>query len=58
MPDVAGVADVTLALPHLIGAQGSLGTLPLPLDEPEWEALKASAGVIKQAIEALQKPGQ
>lgn len=58
MPDVAGVAEVTLALPHLIGAQGSLGALPLPLNEAETEALKASAGVIKQAIEALEKPGQ
>jgi L-lactate dehydrogenase len=53
-PAVAGVADVTLALPHLIGAQGSMGTLPLPLSETEQEALSASARVIRQAIEALE----
>jgi L-lactate dehydrogenase len=54
MPEVAGVSDVTAALPYLIGAQGSLGTLPLPLAEIERNALNASVQVIKQAIEALE----
>jgi L-lactate dehydrogenase len=55
MAEVAGVTDVTTALPYLIGAQGSLGTLPLSLDEAESKALNASVRVIKQAIEALEK---
>ena len=53
MPEVAGVTDVTAALPYLIDAQGSLGTLPLPLAEPKSGALNASVRVIKKAIEAL-----
>ncbi len=52
-PQTAGVNDVTIALPHLVGAQGILGTLPLPLDADEETALKASAEVIKNAIDQL-----
>ena len=51
---VAGVADVTVALPHIVGGQGILGTLPLPLNEAEQSALQASAGVIKAALDQLR----
>jgi len=51
--EVAGVSDVTIALPHLVGAQGILGTLPLPLNDTEKAALQASAQVIKSAIDQL-----
>jgi L-lactate dehydrogenase len=57
MPEIAGISEVTAALPHLIGAQGSLGTLPLPLEGSESKALNASVRVIKQAIEALESTG-
>jgi L-lactate dehydrogenase len=50
---VAGVCDVTLSLPHLVGGEGILASFPLPLDEAEQAALQASAGVICQAIEEL-----
>jgi len=50
---VAGVADVTVALPHIVGGQGILGTLPLPLNEAEQSALQASAKVIKAALDQL-----
>jgi L-lactate dehydrogenase len=50
---VAGVCDVTLSLPHLVGGEGILASFPLPLEEAEEAALQASAGVICQAIEEL-----
>jgi L-lactate dehydrogenase len=53
MPEVAGVADVTLSLPHVVGGEGILATLPLPLDEGEQAALHASALVIRKAIDDL-----
>jgi len=57
MPEVAGVRDVTTALPHLVGRQGILGTLPLPLTQNETQALKASAEIIKKAITDLGMTG-
>jgi L-lactate dehydrogenase len=50
---VAGVCDVTISLPHLVGGEGILASFPLPLDEAEQAALKASAEVVCQAIEEL-----
>jgi L-lactate dehydrogenase len=54
MPDVAGVADVTVSLPHLIGGEGILATLPIPLDEEERLALNASARTIRDVVDALE----
>lgn len=53
MPEVAGVRDVTLALPHLVGGDGVLATLHLPLNAAEQAQLAASAGIIRAAIDAL-----
>ena len=53
MDEVAGVKDVTLSLPHLLGEGGVLGTLPLPFDAEESAQLSASANVIRQAIESV-----
>ena len=51
--EVAGVTEVTLALPHIVGGAGILGTLPLPLAEAEQTALQASAKIIKEALDQL-----
>ena len=51
--DVAGVADVAVSLPHLVGGDGILETFPLPLNESETSALQQSARTIRAAIEAL-----
>lgn len=53
--EVVGVTDVTVSLPHLIGGQGILDTVPLPLalNEEESDALRASASVVKQAYVSL-----
>lgn len=51
MAEVEGVEDVTLSLPHLVGGDGILATLPLHLDAEETAALRNSAEVIRRAIE-------
>jgi len=53
---VAGVANVTLSLPHLVGGQGILDTilLPLSLNKSEEAALHASAEVIREAYESVK----
>jgi L-lactate dehydrogenase len=51
--EVAGVRDVTVALPNLVSGQGILSTLPIPLDDQEHAALAASASVIREAISGL-----
>ncbi len=52
--DIAGVKNVTMALPHIVGGNGIDGTLPLPLSEKEEEALRTSAMVIREAIDELE----
>jgi L-lactate dehydrogenase len=53
LAEVAGVKDVTVSVPHLVGGQGILGTLPVPLDESERTLLRASATIIRDAIGRL-----
>lgn len=52
--DVAGVSDVTLALPHMLGGQGIVAPLPLMLNPGEQEALRQSATILKTAIDSLK----
>lgn len=53
MADVAGVKDVTVALPHLLGGAGVLDDLPLRLNAEEQAALKRSADTVRKAIDSL-----
>jgi L-lactate dehydrogenase len=50
---VAGVRDVTVSLPRLLGGQGVLETFPLPLNDQETENLRVSARVIRDALDGL-----
>jgi len=52
-PRVAGVDDVTVSLPQVVGGAGVLETLPLLLPADEEQALARSAGVVRAAIEGL-----
>jgi L-lactate dehydrogenase len=52
--DVAGVTDVTVALPRLVGGCGVIETFPLPLSQTEQDQLRASAGVIRGALDELR----
>lgn len=51
--EVAGIRNVTVSLPRLLGGQGVLETFPLPLSEEESIRLRASAQVIRQALDEL-----
>jgi L-lactate dehydrogenase len=53
MADVAGVPDVTAALPQVVGGAGVLETLPLALPPEEERALARSAAVVRAAIDGL-----
>jgi L-lactate dehydrogenase len=53
MDDVEGVRDVTVALPHLVGGQGILSTLALPLNDQERADLRRSAGIVREAIDSI-----
>ncbi|MEZ4866525.1 MAG: L-lactate dehydrogenase [Caldilineaceae bacterium] len=52
-PEVAGIADVTVALPHLVYGQGILAPLLQPLAAAEAEALHTSAKIVKEAITSI-----
>lgn len=54
MEEVAGVKDVTLSLPHLLGDGGVVGTLMPNLTPEEETQLQHSAQVIRQAIDSLK----
>jgi L-lactate dehydrogenase len=52
--DIAGVPEVTVSMPHLVGGDGVIGEhLPLVLDDGEQEALRASATAIRTLTDDL-----
>jgi L-lactate dehydrogenase len=53
IPEVLGVKDVTVALPRLVGGSGVMEAFPQPLNETEQCQLRASAGVIRTALDEL-----
>lgn len=55
LPEAAGVSDVTLSLPQLVGGDGVLATFRLPLSDEEQKALHESAQVIRGAIDELEE---
>lgn len=56
-PEVAGVKDVTVSLPSLVGGEGIGDAIPQPLNAGEEEGLRASAAVIRGAIDDLDQAG-
>ncbi len=51
--DIAGVANVTAAMPHLLSGQGVVEQLPIPINDAERAALQQSVTVISDAIRSL-----
>jgi len=51
--EVAGVDDVTVALPYLVSGEGVVERLPLPISAAERRKLADSAGIVKEAINGL-----
>jgi len=58
LSDVEGISDVNLSLPHILGGQGILARLPLPLDDRERSALRKSAETLRLAIDDLERAVQ
>ena len=52
--EVAGVEEVSVSLPRLVGGTGVLATLPLHLSDEENEQLRASARTIRKAIDEVE----
>ena len=48
-----GVSDVAISLPNLVGGNGIIETLPLPLSTMESAELKRSAEILKTEIEKI-----
>jgi L-lactate dehydrogenase len=51
--DVAGVKDVTVSLPNLVGGEGIIKTFFPNLNEAETAALRASAQLVRSVIDEL-----
>ena len=51
--EVQGVRDVTVAMPHLLGGNGIIDSIPLSLTAEESQALARSAGIVREAISSL-----
>jgi len=51
--EVEGVENVCVSLPRLLGGQGMISTLPLPLSREEREALRKSAETVRKAMDEL-----
>ena len=52
--EVAGIKDVTLSVPHLVGGRGVVETIPVPLTEPEQTALTRSARILREVLDSLK----
>jgi L-lactate dehydrogenase len=52
--EVAGVKDVTVSLPRLVGGSGVLADFPQPLNDAEQAALHRSAAIVRTAIDGLK----
>lgn len=54
MKDVAGIKDVTVSLPNLVGGEGIIETFFPKLNQGETDALRASAQVVRSVIAELK----
>ena len=50
---IVDISNVTISMPYLIGGNGIMTQLPLPINTAEEQALKKSAGIIKNYIDQL-----
>jgi L-lactate dehydrogenase len=51
---IPALEGVTFSLPHLVGGDGALATIPLSLEASEETALRRSAAIVREAIESLE----
>jgi L-lactate dehydrogenase len=53
--EIAGVQNVTVALPRLLSGQGVVERLPLPINGAEMMKLQRSASIVRSAIDTLEQ---
>lgn len=53
LEELSGIPDITISLPHLVGGEGILNTLRMPLTPKERNSLIQSAQVVQKAIREL-----
>lgn len=53
LEELSGIQDITISLPHLVGGEGILNTLRMPLTPQERNSLIQSAQVVQKAIREL-----
>ncbi|MBN2299156.1 MAG: L-lactate dehydrogenase [Deltaproteobacteria bacterium] len=54
--EVEGIPDITLSLPHILGGNGIIATLAIPLCNEERNLLTASARSIRDTLSGLKMP--
>ena len=52
--DLEGLSEITISMPHVLSGSGVIAPIPLELSDAEHQALVNSAGVIRQAVQALE----
>ncbi|KAA3645787.1 MAG: L-lactate dehydrogenase [Chloroflexi bacterium] len=52
--DVQGVENVTVAMPIILGGEGVIQTLSVPLNAAEAQGLQSSASIVRSALDELQ----
>ena len=52
-PEVAGIRDVALSIPRVVGAEGVVVDLFPDLDDEEYAALNRSASLLKERADAI-----
>lgn len=55
--DIAGVTNVTVAMPHMLGGSGIIDSFPLPLSDDEQQKLHDSAALIRGLLDDLEQAG-
>jgi L-lactate dehydrogenase len=58
VPEVAGVPDVTVSLPQLVGGEGVLSTCLFNLSDEEYASLRASAQIVRDSIQGLDESAE
>lgn len=55
--EIAGVTNVTVAMPHMLGGSGIIDSFPLPLSGDEQQKLHDSAALIRGLLDDLEQAG-
>jgi L-lactate dehydrogenase len=51
---VAGMENLTLSIPHVVGGEGAIEAIPLRLNATEEQGLAKSAGILRETVASLK----